>query len=207
MFHLSLKKFLLFLVPCILVMGAMFSLTSSAEARSGKQQHMLTAQEGAHSAGLVKDGNFEKPIVSGGFNEYTAPQNFGQWTVSAGSIDLVASSYWMPAHGNQSVDLNGSNAGTISQDLSTVPGTNYVLSFDLAGNIVCPPAVKQMQVMWGSTIVTTLSFDITGHSASNMGWKHHKYTVQATDADTVLSFVSLTPGECGPALDAVSVKA
>lgn len=206
MFHSSLKRFLIVFIPCILIIAAIMPLTAFAKAASSDQHRVPTARMVANLTELVKDGGFEKPILSGGFTEYNAGQTFGKWTVTNGSIDLVTTSYWMPAQGAQSVDLDGSNAGTISQNLSTIPGTNYSLSFALAGNPVCGSQVVQMQVVWGSIVVATLSFDTTGHSTTSMGWKHHTYTVQATSATTSLSFVSLTQSYCGPALDAVTVK-
>ena len=203
MFHSLPGRLLLIFIPCLLIIGAMMPLTAFAQSASSDQHRVLIARMAANITELVKDGGFEKPALSGGFNEYNAGQTFGKWTVTNGSIDLVTASYWMPAQGVQSVDLDGSNAGTVSQNLSTTSGTSYSLSFALAGNPVCGPQVVQMQVVWGSIVVDTLSFDTTGHSTSSMGWKHHTYTVQATSATTSLSFVSLTQSACGPALDAV----
>ncbi len=157
---------------------------------------------------IVRDGGFEKPIVNNnslGFEEYSAGQSFGAWTVASGSIDLIRT-YWVSAHGAQSVDLDGSNAGIIYQHLSTLSGASYSLSFAMAGNPACAPTVKQMQVWWGFTLVATLSFDTTGHSTTNMGWRYHTYKVRARRAVTRLSFVSLTQSACGPALDSVTVK-
>ena len=206
MFHFLPKRLLLIFIPCILIIAAMMPLTAFAKSATSDQQHVLTARTVASITELVKDGGFEKPTLSGGFNEYNAGQTFGKWAVTAGSIDLVTASYWTPAQGNQSVDLDGSNAGTIAQNLSTTVGTSYSLSFAMAGNPVCGSQVVQMQVVWGSTVVATLSFDTTNHSTSSMGWKHHTYTVQATSTTTSLSFVSLTQSLCGPTLDAVTVK-
>lgn len=206
MFHSLLKRLLIVFIPCLLIIGAMMPLAAFAQSASSDQQRVLTAQVGANLTELVKDGGFEKPVLSGGFAEYNAGQTFGKWTVTSGSIDLVTASYWTPAQGVQSVDLDGSNAGAIAQNLSTTAGTSYSLSFAMAGNPVCGSQVVQMQVVWGSTVVATLSFDTTGHSTSSMGWKHHTYTVQATSATTSLSFVSLTQSLCGPTLDNVSVK-
>ncbi len=165
--------------------------------------------EVASTAGIVKNGDFEEPVINSlsGFAEYTAGQSFQNWTVAAGSVDLIEEIYWVPAHGGQSLDLNGSSAGTIYQDIATRSGANYSLSFALAGNLACAPVVKHMQVWWGSTSVATLSFDTAGHSTSSMGWKYYSYPVHATGTVTRLRFVSLTEGLCGPALDNVTVKA
>ena len=199
MFHSLPKRLLIVFIPCMLIIGAMMPLAAFAKSAS-------SVVDSANITSIVKDGGFEKPVVNGGFNEYNAGQTIGKWTVTTGSIDLVTASYWKPAQGVQSVDLDGSNAGAIAQNLSTIPGTSYSLSFAMAGNPECGSQVVQMQVVWGTTVVDTLSFDTTGHSPSKMGWRLHSYTVQATDTTTSLSFVSLTQSLCGPALDEVVVK-
>jgi choice-of-anchor C domain-containing protein len=155
---------------------------------------------------IVLDGDFEQPNLNGlDFAEYSAGQTFGSWTVGDGSVDLMGP-YWVPAHGAQSLDLNGSGAGTIYQDLTTHSGQYYLLSLAMAGNPVCDPTVKQMQVWWGNVLVASPMFDITGHGADKMGWKELTYDVQATHDVTRLKFVSLSDSACGVALDTVTVK-
>lgn len=190
MFVPLLRKYVLMLFSCLSLIVAMAPLTAQAAGQN-----------------IVKYGGFENPVVSSGFTEYSAGQSFGGWTVGAGSIDLVKNDYWIPAQGSQSVDLDGSSAGTIYQDLPTVGGSSYSLSFFLAGNPVCGPAVVQMQIWWGTTLVDTLSFNTAHHSTAHMGWLNHGYTVQATGTVTRLSFVSLTGSLCGPTLDGVKVEA
>jgi choice-of-anchor C domain-containing protein len=203
--HSLRKRYLLAFIPCLLIIGVMTPLTTFAKSLSSVQHSMLTAHI-VQNVQIAKDGSFEKPNVGGGVN-LGAGQTFGPWTVGSGDIDVVGTNWWMPKNGVQSVDLNGWNTGSIYQDLSTNSGTQYTLSFALAGDPVCGPQIKEMQVYWGTVLVADLTFDITGHSGTNMGWKIHKYQVQATDSTTRLSFVSLTQNSaCGPALDAVSVK-
>jgi choice-of-anchor C domain-containing protein len=205
MFHSLLKRHLLIFIPCILIIGAMIPLATFAKSASSDQHRMLTAHA-VPNVQIVKDGSFEKPNVGGGVN-LVAGQTFGAWTVGSGDIDVVGTNWWMARNGVQSVDLNGLGPGSIYQDLSTNSGTQYSLSFALAGDPVCGPQVKEMQVYWGTNLVDDLMFDITGHSGTKMGWKVHKYQVQATGSTTRLSFVSLTQqSACGPALDSVTVK-
>jgi choice-of-anchor C domain-containing protein len=191
---------LLIFIPCLLLIIGAFVLYAFIPSIVSQPPVAISR------ANIVKNGDFEQPSVSSSpFIEYNAGQSFQNWHVAAGSIDLVGKSYWLPADGTQSVDLDGSDAGTIYQDLPTTPRTSYSLSFALAGNPVCPPAVKQIQVWWGSVLVTMVSFDTTVYSPSHMGWQQKSYHVLGTGESTRLRFVSLTQSACGAALDAVSV--
>ena len=174
---------------------------------------VLVAAMPASAQNIVIDGSFENPVASGPFLQtFTEGSSMGAWTVGPpgagpgpGDVELIKDTLWAPAHGNQSVDLSGIRAGSIHQDLTTSLGQQYSLGFALAGNPFPGPAVKTLEVYWGLFKVDTLLFDVTGKSTGNMGWGYHNYTVIGTGTDR-LRFVSLTPGDAGPALDDVSVS-
>jgi serine/threonine protein kinase len=159
---------------------------------------------------LVTNGDFEVPYAGSDFIYYAkdyAKEPFPGWRVE--DIDHVGA-WWQAASGKQSIDLSGSDAGTIYQDLATNSRQTYTLRFALAGNALpgnSQSRVKQIEVWWGSALVDTLSFDTTPHSYSSMGWKYYEYKVVAPMGvnTTRLKFVSLTPGNSGPALDDVTV--
>ncbi|OGG07158.1 hypothetical protein A3D05_03520 [Candidatus Gottesmanbacteria bacterium RIFCSPHIGHO2_02_FULL_40_24] len=166
------------------------------------------------SDNIVINGSFEEPVVSGSYDTYYSGDTFGNWTVEGGSIDImsvdhISGSYWQAADGLQSVDLTGTNntAGAIFQVLDTTIGQSYTISFSLSGNPEGGPAIKRMEIWWGSNLLDTLSFDVTGRSNLNMGWEPHTYTANATNNLTRLTFKSLISGYYGPVIDAVSVKA
>jgi choice-of-anchor C domain-containing protein len=156
---------------------------------------------------LVVNGSFEEPVVSSGdIAIYYAGSSFSGWTVQEGSIDLIGYLFWQADDGVQSVDLTGNcSTGAIYQDLTTIPLQAYSLSFALAGNPGGDPAVKEMEVYWGTQLVDTLTFDVTGRTYTSMGWGQHQYSVVASTTTTRLLFRSLTGGCQGPALDSVSV--
>ena len=152
---------------------------------------------------LVQNGDFETPSVVVNATLH-GPTQIPGWQIEADGID-IAESYWQPAHGSQSIDLNGLDRGGVYQDLSTAAGHVYHLRFAMAGNPDPSPAVKVMNVYWGAQLVDTLSFDTTGHTSTSMGWGYHDYNVTGTGTDR-LRFVSESPtGGRGPALDDVSV--
>jgi choice-of-anchor C domain-containing protein len=165
---------------------------------------------------LVNDGGFEQPPVSAPFQDYTAGQTFGGWTVDSGSIDLIGS-YWKSQEGLQSVDLNGTTPGTISQNVGNlVAGKQYQLSFWMASNVAGGPAVKSLAASVNGHLLGVASFDGTGKTYSNMGWQRFTYNFTAASASTKLAFQSLTTSgcspatslsACGPALDNVSIQA
>ena len=74
-------------------------------------------------ANLVSDGGFEAPTVPGPYTAYSAGQSIGPWVVDSGGVAQVGS-YWQPASGAVSVELNGPPSGGISQTLATTPGQN-----------------------------------------------------------------------------------
>lgn len=158
------------------------------------------SQEGS----IVRNGNFERPVLPPNGQIYFAGQAFGHWRVTRGSVDLHAK-YFVCARGRQCVDLSGGGPGTIAQRPSALVGQSYTLGFALAGNPDGQPTVKEMLVKWQGTIIADLTFDTTGHSGQDMGWTYYSFDVTATVANPTLKFVSLTHGPYGPVVDDVSL--
>lgn len=152
---------------------------------------------------LVVNGDFEMVQYSMPVNGCGPGQDIGGWTVDADSVEII-SSYWQPAEGLQSLDLNGVHPGGIWQYLSTSTSEKYVLRFAAAANPESPE-LKTMQISWGGTVLDTLTLDPAGHSKTDMGWAYHSYIVSGFGYD-VLRFTSLGPSNAfGPAIDDVSV--
>jgi choice-of-anchor C domain-containing protein len=164
---------------------------------------------GKAATNLIVNGGFESPRVPlSGFDSYYAPSNFGGWTVWTGVVDLVGTNYFGSASGLQSLDLNGDVIGAVDQDVATFAGESYRLRFAFAANPVTAgcvgPPVRRMEVRWGSNLLATLEHDVTGHSQTQVGWREFSFIVTATGQDRV-SFLSLTPGCAGAAIDDVSL--
>ena len=152
--------------------------------------------------GSFESGNFSgagktfMPLLSGS----TAITG---WTVGGDSVDWI-SSYWKASDGNMSLDLSGYKAGSLSQTFDTIIGANYEASFDLAGNPQGGNPIKTLQVSVNDNNYI-FTFDITGHSQSNMGWTREMITFVANSTSTTLTFTSLENNAWGPALDNVNV--
>ncbi|MBD0363850.1 MAG: DUF642 domain-containing protein, partial [Coleofasciculus sp. C3-bin4] len=83
---------------------------------------------------------------------------------------------------------------------------SYVVTFDMAGDPVGAPQIKQMGVTAAGQS-KTFSFNVSGRSRNNMGWQTNTWVFTATSTSTTLEFFSLNQGggSSGPALDNVSV--
>ncbi|MFF7191959.1 choice-of-anchor C family protein [Streptomyces sp. NPDC008222] len=201
---LALRTCLAAAAASVLLAGA--GTAAAAPAKGAVTTHRLAAPSLALSR--FDDGSFETPTIPPAtFQEFTAGQAIGPWQVSNGTVDLIGAGYWQAAEGNQSVDLNGINPGTVSQTFTTVPGTHYTVTYALAGNPAGPPTVKTGKVLVDGQDVQNFSFDVTSKTSTNMGYVYRQVTFVATSTSTTLSFASTTPNSSwGPVIDDVTVK-
>jgi choice-of-anchor C domain-containing protein len=165
---------------------------------------------GAQSAYAVTitNGSFETPIVGGNYN--TLPNGDASltgWEIGGTSIDHIGS-YWNAADGSQSVDLNGSDLGSISQTISGLTnGQQYTVSF----NIAATPGygTQTVDVSFGSTS-QSYSLTDTG-SLSSMNWAVRTIVFVADATGTaLLKFAGTSNGgnnAAGMALDNVTIAA
>jgi choice-of-anchor C domain-containing protein len=169
-----------------------------------------------HGADLVTNGGFESPSVVGQFETYYGVDttSLTGWVVdqSGTSINHV-NALWNDAEGFHSIDLNGTEASSIYQDLPTAAAQKYTIRFALAGN---PFGFedKRLEVLWDGAQVADLTFAQAGYDTINMGWTYHQFVATAVDNSTRLTFNSLTGAMqgaegvyswYGPAIDGVSV--
>lgn len=160
---------------------------------------------GAAQANLLTNGSFESKVANNPFQNYLAgSSNLTGWTVGGHSIDHIRD-YWQPQDGLQSVDLNGSKTGWISQAFATVAGDFYTVSFWISGNPDGLPTVKTMRVSVDNAAGTFKDFtrDSTGVTRPNMKWEQRSFTFTADSSLTTLKFASLDSGAFGMALDNV----
>jgi choice-of-anchor C domain-containing protein len=156
----------------------------------------------AATANLITNGNFESPAT--GFAEFGAGDtSMPGWTVEAGTVDLVQSD-WIAQDGSQSLDLAGSNPGSVQQAVSTTAGRAYALTWWLAGNTNCGNTIKTLQVSWNGKVITSPVFDTTGHSNASMGWTQQEIYVTAAGTSSTVRFGDATQQgdtRCGAAID------
>jgi choice-of-anchor C domain-containing protein len=158
---------------------------------------------------LLVNGSFEEGPEPHPVNGYTTlPQGSAVikgWEVAQGEIDYIGS-FWVPADGRRSIDLNGYVRGGIRQTFKTTRGRLYRVTFSMAGILHEPPAVKRLRVS-AAGASAEFEFDSTGRSLKDMGWTTRTWDFTAVAEETTLEFSSLVEGANGPALDRVSVVA
>ena len=171
---------------------------------------------------LVVNGDFETPLVtdhSGKWQLFTADEvgwNI-EW-VNDGiddepMLELQSSNLWAPASGSQYAELdshyylpeeNPKRASvSIWQDISTVPGRRYRLTFAFSPRPNYPESDNKLRVQFGD-VDELVSADGSGNG--NTAWMTYNYTITATDNVTTLRFTDMgEPNSFGTLLDAVKV--
>jgi choice-of-anchor C domain-containing protein len=166
----------------------------------------ITAAPASAATGF-SDGSFETPVVaSNTFVTIFPGQPLGPWTVTSGNVDLIGAGFWQAADGVQSLDLDGGQAGAVSQTFATSPLFAYEVSFALAGNPVDLPVVKTGQVLVNGHVALNFSFDTTGKTEAHMGYVHREFAFQATGNATTIEFASTTAGAFGAVIDDVEIQ-
>jgi len=159
----------------------------------------------SQAAELVTNGGFEDSSFSGAFTTYGTGGGLNGWTIESGSVDLI-NSYWQPASGHYSLDLNGNGPGVISQSIATEIGRTYNVSFSMAGNTDGGGALKVITVGAGGD--HSFTFDSTGKSHGDMGWITKSFSFVADSTSSTLRFSGSGDNTYyGAALDNISVTA
>ncbi|MEE1929370.1 choice-of-anchor C family protein [Streptomyces sp. TRM 70351] len=161
----------------------------------------------ASAANRIDDGSFEYPTApANSFTTVTAGQSIGPWQVTGGAVDLIGAGFWEAAEGGQSVDLNATRAGAVTQTFKTKPDQTYTVTYALAANPEGGPAVKTGRVLVDGQNFQDFSFDSTGKTRADMGYVKRHLVFVATADTTTLTFASGVPGAHGPVIDDVAVR-
>lgn len=183
----------------------------------------LVASASISLAVPIFQSNFDQgtlPTPGGSSLFLTYPNNStlsNVWTVG-NSVDHIGD-YWQssPGGGFYSVDLAGSDSGSITTQISGMStGGMYYVSFWLAGN-------PDWQEPWAASLPnnpiktvgldvgsqsTSFTFDSTGMSRTNMGWVFRTFSFTAEGSSMSLTFSDLNgAGGFGAVIAGVSVQA
>ena len=190
-----------------------FQQTNLAADISGKPRERSQSSAGAvHEAAkgapnIVANGSFEMGPDPGQFGHSQlggGSTEIPGWIVLPASVDVNTD--WQTPFGTKTIDLNGASAGGIQQSLATETGASYELKFYMASNIGGGPKIKTLNVVVAGQTVG-FSFDGSGYTYKNMGWKECTMQFVAKSKETGLAFMSCVPtGNAGPGLDNVSVR-
>ncbi len=136
-------------------------------------------------ANLLTNGSFELASIdpgSGYLAVFPGQTSILGWDVVVQDVHYMGT-FWEASDGIRSIDLDGltGSAGGITQTFSTVAGTQYKVTFDMAGNYANLPTIKPMSVSAdGQSQEFTL--DVSGRSAQNMGWTPMSWSFVADDS-------------------------
>jgi hypothetical protein len=156
------------------------------------------------SANLVFNGSFEAPSIPTGSYSYLGA--IPGWTLDTGpAIEIQNNVAGSPFDGQQFVELDSSANSSIYQDLSTVVGQTYELSFAYSPRPGIDANSTGIDISWGGALVTNL--DLTGVGLSNTAWQVYTYDLTATSTTTRLEFAATGNSDSfGGYIDAVSVS-
>lgn len=127
----------------------------------------------------------------------STPDKIAGWTVGTTSVQDCGNLYIQTPNGiAQFVSLYLGAEGTVTQTVTTVPGTTYLLQWYGAADPTPPgdPLVKTMHVLWNDADVASPTYNSAGETASKMNWVLHKVVITATSATSTVQFADDTPG-------------
>jgi hypothetical protein len=171
---------------------------------------LLLACAGTSRAGPVV-------VFSDDFNGETPGTNRvpSNWTVTGGTVDIIGSGPngtafdWMAGTGHgYYIDLDGTSqqAGlmTAKQTFDLLPGFQYTLSFDLAGNNG-PEGASETDTVLVKLGTNEWSID---DIPSDQGWTSYSWVIPVGGSGLALSFQNTDGGDnIGPLLDNVQFTA
>jgi len=162
----------------------------------------LAATAGAAHANLVVNGSFEANLQ--GANSWSIYPHLHGWTGAARGIELRNNVAGAAFHGVNFVELDTTGNSAIWQDIGTVVGGQYLLSFAYSarphtGN------TNDIQVFWNNQLLTTLA---GSNGTASHQWQVYNFNVTGAGALTQLRFAAAGVSDSyGGSLDAVSVTA
>jgi hypothetical protein len=153
----------------------------------------------AYANELVTNGSFEDPAIGGALQIFASITGWD----STNGIEIQKGLFGGASDGFQHVELDVVVNSAMNQTLTTVAGTDYVLTFDYSPRPDLPPTTNSIEVYWDGNLIDT----VTGQGAGGIAnWNTQEYLVTATTESTNLEFVATgTSDSRGGLVDAVSV--
>lgn len=154
---------------------------------------------------LVSNGSFEDPsLPTPSYNIYDSIPGWQLLPGSQSGLEVQNNVAGSPYSGQQFVELDGNAVSGIYQDLATVVGQVYKLTFAFSAR----PGVadNKLNVTWGGVPVAALLAN--GAGLADTQWQTFSYDLIATSSTTRLSFDNFgeQSDSLGSYLDAVSVE-
>jgi len=142
---------------------------------------------------LIANGSFDVP----GAKETYVPMGAGDsrlrgWRITQGCINVMPEKYCMPADGKFSVELSQTDRqpGVLEQDLQTVPGADYVVSYYAAPHYVTDAKKAEFRISAGNNSAVPLIDHDPRQKKDAMYWQHLQFPFKATANVTTLTFAN-----------------
>ena len=160
---------------------------------------------GATTPELVTNGGFERPaLMPGTWSNFASIPGWTEDAPKTCGIEIQNHVAGSPFEGKQFTELDSNCATEIHQDLATLKGKRYRLSFEFSARPGRGAADNILQVWWNGRLIDTEQADGTG--LMDTAWRRFSFTVRATGATTRIAFADAGVSDSyGTYLDAVSV--
>jgi len=172
---------------------------------------LSAATSSAAQAQLVTNGGFEEPNVTNPCCITSPPTDIPGW-IATPNVNVVNGTFSssppntnLALEGTQYLDLVGEGGtGSIQQDITTVVGQWYTLSFIYSHNLFAGLTSASADVYLNNVLFASITH--TGGNTGNLAWQTFAKDFLATSTTTNLKFVN-TVGSTneGVFLDAISV--
>ena len=131
------------------------------------------------NADFLINGNFEAPVITN--PSYSIFTTIPGWTSTTGAgIEIQNHVAGAPIEGDQFVELDSDNNSNMFQDVATVVGQSYHLSFYYSPRPGISAASNGIKVFWNGSEVT----ELTGVGQSTTDWTLHNFDLTATQGVT-----------------------
>ncbi len=187
------------LLKSFVALSSVVILSSCSTTKSPEPQAVSPAPVKA-PLNLVDNGSFEQPEMT----RWGTLASIPGWKLASGPGIEVQSRPETAHSGRQVVQLDSAASSAIYQDVSTVAGEKYVLSFAVAG-MQLPSTENQTRVLWGGNEVAVVEAKPSGTNV--WAWEEFSYEVTGGPGQTTrLEFQDAGKSNGnGPFLDTVSV--
>ena len=153
---------------------------------------------------IVLNGGFENPFLPADSFAYFS--SIPGWQLAFGNaVEIQSGIAGAPYQDAQFAELDSTASSGIYQDLATIPGAQYDLSFAFSPRPGIPSIQNQLQVLWGGEVIATIG-PAGGTDLQNTVWTVYNYELTAHGESTRLEFADMGPSDSfGTYIDAISV--
>jgi len=157
----------------------------------------------AEPANLVVNGSFETTVVGNG--SWTIVNSLSGWTTGNGGVELRHNAVGTALDGQNFAELDTTGNSSISQNINTVAGQWYSLSFYYSNRIDVAQASNGLGWSFGAASGSTIT---PAQISGDHQWQLFTTQVLGTGAPMTLTFTALGNSDSlGTSLDKISVSA